>query len=126
MGKPSFKKYISAVMTTALVAVPTFQALADRTSNNLLTTAKSLSEQTSLQGINVKASSGKHEITLITGDVVTVTELAAGKSINNFEPADQVGGGARVLTSNKDTYVFPEQAMAYFGTIPSKIVHDFR
>ncbi|WP_235822055.1 S8 family serine peptidase [Gottfriedia luciferensis] len=116
MGKPRFTKYVTAVVTTALIAVPTFQAFADGTSNNFLNSAKSISEETNLQGINAKVSTGKHVITLITGDVVTVTEFADGQSAISVEPADKAGGGARFLTVKKDTYVIPNQAMPYLAS----------
>lgn len=116
MGKPRFTKYVTAVVTTALIAVPTFQAFADGTSNNFLNSAKSISEETNLQGINAKVSTGKHVITLITGDVVTVTEFADGQSAISVEPADKAGGGARILTVKKDTYVIPNQAMPYLAS----------
>ncbi len=116
MGKPKYKKYFAAMMTTALLAVPTLQAFADDSSKNFLKSADGISEVTNLQGMNAKASNGKHVITLITGDVVTVTDFADGKSVINVEPADRAGGGARILTVNKDTYVIPDQAMPYLAT----------
>ncbi|MEH7333892.1 S8 family serine peptidase [Neobacillus drentensis] len=114
MEKPRFKKYFAAMMTTALLTVPTLQAFADDSSINLVKSADGFSEV--LQGINAKASTGKHVITLITGDVVTVTELADGQSVISVEPADHAGGGARIMTINKDTYVIPDQAMPYLAS----------
>ncbi|MGG1676030.1 S8 family serine peptidase [Neobacillus sp. NRS-1170] len=114
MEKPRFKKYFAAMMTTALLTVPTLQAFADDSSKNLVKPADGISEV--LQGINAKASTGKHVITLITGDVVTVTELADGQSVISVEPADNAGGGARIMTINKDTYVIPDQAMSYLAS----------
>jgi len=116
IGKPRFKKYVTAISTMALIAVPTFQAFAADSSNSILNAANRMSEETNLQGINAKASNGKHVITLITGDVVTVTEFADGQSVISVEPADKAGGGARILTTNKDTYVIPEQAMPYLAS----------
>ncbi|PEC50993.1 peptidase [Bacillus sp. AFS096315] len=115
MGKPKFKKYVTAMMTTALIAVPTFQAFADGTSNTILNAANS-SEETNLQGINAKTSTGKHVITLITGDVVTVTKFADGQSVISVEPADKAAGGSRIMTVDKDTYVIPDQAMPYLAS----------
>lgn len=116
MGKPRLKKYFSAVMTTALIAVPTFQVFADDSSNIFLNSANGISEEANLEGINAKASKGKHVITLITGDVVTVTEFADGQSVISVEPADKAGGGARIVTAEKGTYVIPDQAMPYLAT----------
>ncbi|TDL73680.1 peptidase [Rhodococcus qingshengii] len=111
MGKQKYKKYFAMMMTTALLAVPTLQAFADDSSN----ANGDKTTVTNLQGINAKASTGKHVITLITGDVVTVTELADGQSVINVEPATS-GGGARILTVDKDTYVIPDQAMPYLAS----------
>ncbi|MEH7613017.1 S8 family serine peptidase [Gottfriedia acidiceleris] len=115
-GKPRLNKYVTAMMTTALIAVPTFQALAAGTSNNVSNLTNSSAVETNLQGINAKASTGKHVITLITGDVVTVTEFADGQSVISVEPADKADGGSHIMTVNKDTYVIPKQAMPYLAS----------
>ena len=99
------------MMTTALLAIPSLQAFADDPSN----ANGDKAAVTNLEGVNAKASIGKHVITLLTGDVVTVTELADGKSVINVEPA-AAGGGARILTVDKDTYVIPDQAMPYLAS----------
>jgi subtilisin family serine protease len=111
MGKQKYKKYFAVMMTTALLAVPTLQAFADDSGK----AGDGKAAITNLQGINAKASTGKHVITLITGDVVTVTELADGQSVINVEPAT-AGGGARILTVDKGTYVIPDQAMPYLAS----------
>ncbi|MFP7297132.1 S8 family serine peptidase [Neobacillus niacini] len=111
MGKQKYKKYYAMMMTTALLAVPSLEALA----NNSSSLNGSKAAVTNLQGINAKASTGKHVITLITGDVVTVTELSGGQSVINVEPST-AGGGARILTVDKNTYVIPDQAMPYLAS----------
>jgi subtilisin family serine protease len=111
MGNTKFKKYFSVMMTTALLAIPSLQAFADDPSN----ANGDKVAVTNLEGINAKASIGKHVITLLTGDVVTVTELADGQSVINVEPA-AAGGGARILTVDKDTYVIPDVAMPYLAS----------
>lgn len=77
---------------------------------------ENLATLTDLEGINAKASTDKHVITLITGDVVTVTNFADGKSVINVEPSDKTSGGSRILTVNEDTYVIPDQAMPYVAS----------
>jgi len=111
MGKQKYSKYFAMMMTTALLAVPTLQAFADDSGK----AGDGKTATTNLQGINAMASKGKHVITLITGDVVTVTELADGQRLVNVEPA-AAGGGARILTVEKDTYVIPDQAMPYLAS----------
>ncbi|MEH7504635.1 S8 family serine peptidase [Neobacillus drentensis] len=116
MGKPKYKKYFAAMMTTALIAVPTLQAFADDSTKGPLHTTNGLAATSNLQAMNVKASKDKHVITLITGDVVTVSELADGQSVISVEPADPAHSGARILTLAKGTYVIPDQAMPYLAS----------
>jgi len=61
---------------------------------------------------------GDHIITLITGDVVKVTNHGDGKSIVSVEPAtNNSGGGIRITTIGEDTYVIPNSAMPYLAVI---------
>ncbi|WP_299739240.1 S8 family serine peptidase [uncultured Rossellomorea sp.] len=58
---------------------------------------------------------GTHKITLITGDVVTVTEIGEGKSIIEVEPADGVEDRTRIITVDDETFVIPEDAMPFLA-----------
>jgi len=54
-----------------------------------------------------------HHVTLITGDVVTVEDIAGGKqAVTVQRPAGAIGGVA-TYTLNKDVYVIPDEAMSY-------------
>lgn len=116
MRNSKSKKLMATMLTSVMLTIPTYQAIAQGpTSNN----QKAFNIKTA--GINSiselsKSSTGKHVITLITGDVVTVTDLAEGKSVISVEPADRAGGGARIMTVGKDTYVIPDQAIAYIAS----------
>lgn len=106
MGKMKSKKLLAAVMTTALLAVPNLPV-------NALNSSTALTKATQLksQNQNVQAvKKSEKKITLITGDVVTVTELGDGKSSVTVDPVT-ADSGARILMSNDDTYVIPEKAM---------------
>ncbi|MCS0825514.1 S8 family serine peptidase [Cytobacillus firmus] len=116
MGDFRFKKHLTAAMAAAMLAVPPLQAAADDSGKGILKGADGKAAITDLQGMNAKASKGKHDITLITGDVVTVTEFEDGKNIIHVEPADPSASGARILTANKETYVIPDQAMPYLAS----------
>ncbi|MCC3648192.1 S8 family serine peptidase [Cytobacillus oceanisediminis] len=116
MGDFRFKKYLTAAMAAAMLAVPPLQASADDSGKGILKGADGKASIADLQGMNAKASKGKHVITLITGDVVTVTEFADGKNIIHVEPADPSASGARILTANKETYVIPDKAMPYLAS----------
>ncbi|WP_163103327.1 S8 family serine peptidase [Peribacillus alkalitolerans] len=114
MSYPISKKLIATMMTTAMLISPSIQAIANDQSSQIAFNDKAV-EINSISELS-KSSTGKHVITLITGDVVTVTELAKGKSVISVEPADRAGGGARILTVGKDTYVIPNQAIAYLAS----------
>jgi subtilisin family serine protease len=56
-----------------------------------------------------------HKVTLVTGDVVTVTTLADGRQIADVDrPADAVGG-VRMQEAGGDLYVVPDEAVALLG-----------
>jgi len=61
---------------------------------------------------NELVESEKDVITLITGDIVTVTEDETGGDIINVESNDP-DSVTRVTTTGEDTYVIPEEAMPY-------------
>ncbi|WP_417898005.1 S8 family serine peptidase [Bacillus haimaensis] len=65
---------------------------------------------------------GDHTITLITGDVVKVSTLSDGKYVINVEPAQKNGDGVRIITTEEDTFVFPNTAMPYLAA--GKLDHD--
>ncbi|MFF2753546.1 S8 family serine peptidase [Psychrobacillus sp. NPDC058041] len=116
MGNYKFKKLIATLMATAMLTFPTLQAFAnDPFSDNQkafdVIDSKYIGESS-------KTSSGNHVITLITGDVVTVTYIEGGKSVISVEPANGAGGGTSIMTLGKDTYVIPDEAMSY-------VVSDF-
>ncbi|QFF98087.1 peptidase [Psychrobacillus glaciei] len=114
MGNYKFKKLIATLMATAMLTFPTLQAFAnDPFSDNQkafdVIDTKYISESS-------KNSSGKHVITLITGDVVTVTYIEGGKSVISVEAADYGSGGTSIMTLGKDTYVIPDEAMSYIAS----------
>src|SRR3954447_20542152 len=54
--------------------------------------------------------SSTHKVTLVTGDVVTLTTLADGRQIADVHrPVDAVGG-VRMQTRGHDLYVIPDEA----------------
>jgi subtilisin family serine protease len=57
-----------------------------------------------------------HRVTLVTGDVVTVTTLADGKQTADVRrPVDAVGG-VRMQERDGDLYVIPDEAVGLLGT----------
>jgi Subtilase family/PA domain len=56
-----------------------------------------------------------HRVTLITGDVVTVTTLADGKQIADVDRPDTAVGGVRLQEVGGDLYVVPDEAVALLG-----------
>ncbi|MER7456912.1 S8 family serine peptidase [Micromonospora sp. NPDC126480] len=50
-------------------------------------------------------------VTLVTGDVVTVTTFADGRATADVDRPDDATGGVRVQQSGDDLYVLPDEAM---------------
>ncbi|WP_223805937.1 S8 family peptidase [Ornithinibacillus gellani] len=63
-----------------------------------------------------KAETNKHVITLITGDVVTVTDIEGGDSVVTVESPSGTNEGIRMHTVGDDTYVIPDGAMPYLAS----------
>ena len=58
------------------------------------------------------APSPVRTVTLITGDVVTVTTLADGRQIADVDRPDHATGGVRLQEINGDLYVVPDEALS--------------
>lgn len=56
-------------------------------------------------------SSSVHTVTLVTGDVVTVTTFADGRQIADVDRPDDAVGGVRLQEIGGDLYVIPDEAM---------------
>ena len=52
-----------------------------------------------------------HQVTLVTGDVVTVTTLADGKQLADVDRPDGALGGVRMQQVKGDLYVIPDEAV---------------
>ncbi|MFI2650398.1 S8 family serine peptidase [Micromonospora fulviviridis] len=57
----------------------------------------------------------RHTVTLITGDVVTVTTLADGRSTADVDRPDHATGGVHLQESGGDLYVLPDEALPLLG-----------
>ncbi|MGS2614540.1 S8 family serine peptidase [Micromonospora sp. LZ34] len=62
------------------------------------------------------AARDTHTLTLITGDVVTVTTFADGKATADVDRPDHATGGVRVQESGGDLYVLPDEALPLLGS----------
>ncbi|MFG3146345.1 S8 family serine peptidase [Streptomyces sp. NPDC048243] len=56
-----------------------------------------------------------HRVTLVTGDVVTVTTMADGKQIADVDRPDSAVGGVKMQTVNGDLFVTPDEAVPLLG-----------
>lgn len=61
-------------------------------------------------------SSATHKVTLVTGDVVTVTTTADGKQIADVDRPDDAVGGVKLQEVGGDLLVIPDEAAALLGT----------
>lgn len=59
--------------------------------------------------------SATHKVTLVTGDVVTVTTMADGKQIADVDRPDNAVGGVKLQEIKGDLYVIPDEAVALLG-----------
>lgn len=60
--------------------------------------------------------SATHKVTLVTGDVVTVTTMADGKQIADVDRPDSAVGGVKVQEIKGDLFVIPDEAAPLLGT----------
>ncbi|MFD3570283.1 S8 family serine peptidase [Streptomyces sp. NPDC058667] len=60
--------------------------------------------------------SATHKVTLVTGDVVTVTTTADGRQNADVDRPDGAVGGVRLQESNGDLFVIPDEAAPLLGT----------
>ncbi len=54
-------------------------------------------------------------VTLITGDVVTVTERGGGRTVATIEDGPGSSGGVQTQTVGRDTYVIPDEAQPFLA-----------
>jgi subtilisin family serine protease len=60
--------------------------------------------------------SGTHKVTLVTGDVVTVTTTADGKQTAEVDRPDSAVGGVKLQEIKGDLFVIPDEAVPLLGT----------
>ncbi|MGN9795717.1 S8 family peptidase [Streptomyces sp. OZ13] len=60
--------------------------------------------------------SGTHKVTLVTGDVVTVTTTADGKQTADVDRPDSAVGGVKLQEIKGDVFVIPDEAVPLLGT----------
>ncbi|MFJ7936082.1 S8 family serine peptidase [Sporosarcina sp. NPDC096371] len=116
MKNRMFTKFFTTMMATVMITSTATQTFAKEPSLNDKKAIDVNVVDTKLIGQIPMNSTEKHVITLITGDVVTVTGLASGKSVISVESADGTDEGVRIMTLGKDTYVIPNQAMSHLAS----------
>jgi subtilisin family serine protease len=60
--------------------------------------------------------SGTHKVTLVTGDVVTVTTTADGKQTVEVDRPDSAVGGVKLQEIKGDLFAIPDEAVPLLGT----------
>ena len=82
----------------------------------MLTGASSASAATAAAPKATPSAQNQHQVTLITGDVVTVRDISGGhQAVTIARPAGAIGG-VQTYTINKDVYVIPDEALSYVAT----------
>ncbi|MFG3172478.1 S8 family serine peptidase [Streptomyces sp. NPDC048200] len=88
---------VTAFATQPAGAVPTLLSGASRTSQQ------------------AQAATGTHQVTLVTGDRVTLTSLPGGRSVATVKRPPGLDGAVQTTTVGKDLYVYPAEAMPYLA-----------
>ena len=112
---PTHQRLRRLTVAAATVAVTTVGVTVAQTAQAAPTGAPPGSGVSRPTGHTAPATGAKHTVTLITGDVVTVTDVDGGRSTIDVQPADPADSGVRVVTEGKDTYVLPDSAMPYLA-----------
>lgn len=60
-------------------------------------------------------ASATHKVTLVTGDVVTVTTMADGKQTADVHRPDSAVGGVKIQEIKGDLFVVPDEAAPLLG-----------
>lgn len=122
--RPRARTVVSGVAAVALVATgaagvasaaPDQGAVAPATTEHTTTTTAQPSRQ---------AGDGTvHRLKLVTGDVVTVTELADGTQTVDVQPPDGAAGGFQTLTVDGQLHVIPDAARPFLaaGTLDNDL-----
>ncbi|WP_299739242.1 S8 family serine peptidase [uncultured Rossellomorea sp.] len=115
MKKRRIPKSVAIALSAAMLVSPAFGDVSAEIPENVLNgQEEALSALMKGEGDNVVSSvQGTHQITLITGDVVTVTEIGEGKSVIEVKPANGIEDKARIITVDDETFVIPEEAMPF-------------
>ncbi|KZE63999.1 hypothetical protein AWM68_12875 [Fictibacillus phosphorivorans] len=112
MKKSSMLKPVALALSTVILASPILGNASTQPPVNVLNNQEeALKQLIESEENNVSSGQGKHQITLITGDVVTVTEIGEGKSVIDVKPANGIEDRTRIITADNETYVIPEEAM---------------
>ncbi|MFB7337523.1 S8 family serine peptidase [Streptomyces adustus] len=62
------------------------------------------------------APAATHKVTLVTGDVVTVTTMADGEQTAEVDRPDSAVGGVKMQTANGHLFVIPDETVPLLGT----------
>jgi hypothetical protein len=90
---------------------------------NVATATAGVTQTALLPTRPTNVAAGVQTITLITGDVVHVTDLGNGRLAAQTERPHGVAGGVRVEMIGKDVYVLPDEVMPYLaaGTMDRRL-----
>ncbi|UOY91738.1 S8 family serine peptidase [Ectobacillus sp. JY-23] len=112
-------KAVGIALSAAMLLSPTIHSEAQ----SLVQDTNTQQEQLNIEDTNADqiapvysiANGESRTITLLTGDVITVTGVGEGKITIDVKPADGIEDRTRIITIDKETFVFPEKAMPYIA-----------
>ncbi|UOY91756.1 S8 family serine peptidase [Ectobacillus sp. JY-23] len=118
--KSKMSKAMGIALSATLLLSPTLSSQAQMSASSPKSTdeQKQLDNQNAIQEAKMTsiASGETRTITLLTGDVITVTGIGDGKITIDIEPVDGGEDRTRIMTINNETFVIPEKAMPYVAS----------
>ncbi|WP_109471704.1 S8 family serine peptidase [Ornithinimicrobium cavernae] len=112
--RPRARTALSGVVTAALLATATAGASWAAPDDGQLPPSDTALQPVRPSG-GLPGSDTVHRLTLITGDVVTVTDLGDGTSTVDVETADGTGGGFQTMTVDGQLHVVPDAARSFLA-----------
>lgn len=112
--------FLSSSSSTSDLRLRRWQFVSAATAVSLLLSGLAGAQASAQAALNRPAapaepSAATHKVTLVTGDVVTVTTMADGKQTADVDRPDSAVGGVKMQQINGDLYVVPDEAAPLLG-----------
>lgn len=116
MKKTLFRPFFASLLAVLMLFAFSIQPFGDFTYHSAFAEQNGKGINLDISGNDTNTATEKKVLTLITGDVVTVSDIGNGKSVISVEPAPNSDGAIQVLTLGDNTFVIPSEAMSYLAS----------